>query len=337
MSEALAYGTVVLASANAVLLVLLVARRVGVARRERRDRRAEQRLRPLALALVDGEDLVLPRLSRADALVFARLLARYAHALRGSASERIATYFERNGSIEAEVRTLRDRRTWRRANAAYALGDMSSRSAVPALVSALEDRAPQVRAAAARSLGRLGALEAVSPLVRALAAQAVPPAVAGFALLQIGPDALAGTGELLAHEEQLVRARAAELVGLVGDAGDAELLLELLRDTSAEVRAAAAGALGRLGAEAAASALRAALGDRVPFVRAAAASALGATGDREAFEVLRAQAEGDIFEPACSAAAALAAVDPERLLEAAARPDAGRHLVEAADLLAVPS
>jgi HEAT repeats len=337
MIDALAFGSVSLFAVSAMLLVLIVVRRVAFARQERVRLDAEERLRPFALALVagDGDGDGPPPLAARDAVVFAGLLARYARRLHGDSAARIAAYFERSGVVAREIAALGDRRAWRRATAAYALGDMSSETAVPPLLEGLRDPAREVRAAAARSLGRLGAVEAVEPLVEALAAQQVPPAVAGFALVQIGPAALPSLTGLLAHDDAGVRASAAELVGLIGDAGDGRPLLAGLQDSSAEVRARSARALGRLGDDEATARLLAALDDRVPFVRTATARALGAIGDSVAFDALLEQARTDSFDPAHAAACALAAVDPPRAEEAAASPDAGVHVLEAADLAVV--
>jgi len=337
MIDALALGSVALVAASAALLAVLVARRFSLARAARRRRDAEERLQPFALSLVADDEEVgePPPLSPDDAVAFAGLLARYARRLRGRSAERIARYFERNGFVAREVAALADRRGWRRATAAYALGDMFATSAVRQLLAALDDRDHDVRAAAARSLGRLGAVEAVEPLVEALAGRRVPPAVVGFALVQIGPPALPGLKELLAHEDPAVRARASELVGLLGDAGDARPLLRGLSDSSADVRARSARALGRLGDEDAAAALRRALDDRVPFVRTAAAHALGAIGDAAAFPALLEQAQTDEFYPAQAAASALVAIDPDRAAAAASRPDAGPHVFDAADRAAL--
>jgi HEAT repeats len=336
--DALAFGSVALVAASAALLAVLMARRIGLAGAERRRLEVEERLRPFALAFVDeDDDGEPPRLSPDDAVVFAGLLTRYARRLRGRSAERIAHYFEEHGFVDEEVAALADRREWRRATAAYALGDMLAGSAIPALLEALEDTKRDVRAAAARSLGRLGAVEAVEPLVEALAARKVPPAVTGFALVQLGPPALPGLKRLLGHEDQAVRGRAAELVGLIGDASDGHALRLGLSDSSAEVRARSARALGRLGAEDAAAELQRALGDRVAFVRTAAAHALGAIGGGGAFDALVEQARTDEFHPAHAAACALVAIDPTAAARVASEPGAGPHLLEAADLAALAS
>ncbi len=113
------------------------------------------------------------------------------------------------------------------------------------------------------------------------------------------------------------------------------MAIEALRDPAAEVRAAAARALGRIGTPAAEPALRAALDDRAHFVRAEAALSLGAINARPALPQLLTIARTDRFRPARAAAQAVAAIDPGTLRAAAAEPDAGAHLHEAADLAAL--
>jgi HEAT repeat protein len=324
---------VLLAGAMLFLLVL-VGRRSWLARRERRRDTVVQALRPAAIELV--EDVADPPALRGfDAEVFAELLGGYAIVVKGAPRGRIAAYFESTGAVDEQLRLLESRRSWRRATAAFALGDMGSERAVPALLRALDDGNRDVRAAAARSLGRIGSNEAIEPLVTAGVERRVPRDVTCLALLDIGPAAVPRLLELTQHPEPLVRSAAVELVGFLGDAGDAGLLPALLHDTSAEVRAATAGALGRLGAAAARDALVETLDDRVPSVRVAAARALGQIGGRRALDALLRVARTDEFEPAATAAASAARIDPALVVHAADAPGAGAHLREAADLAAL--
>jgi HEAT repeat protein len=329
----LTWAAVGLAAAGAVSVLVLALRRIVVGRRELRRLGAENRLRPLALALLDDEQIDVGSLDEREARVLADLLARLGRSLRGVSTERIGAFFEDQGWIDRELAVLRGRRGWRRATAAFALGDMAGREAIPALVEALDDPDRDVRAAAARSLGRLAADEAVEPLVYALAEGRVPLSVVGQALLSIGPAALPGLRRLEDAPEAEARAFAIELVGLLGDASDDARVVGRLRDSSAEVRAKAARALRRLGAEEATNELRGALRDRIPFVRAQAAHALGAVGDTSAAPELIEVARTDAFEPAQAAALAASRLDPRAVAAAAARERPGPHLLEADDLL----
>jgi HEAT repeat protein len=334
MIPALGWASCVLGAATLLLLFILATRRVTLARDARRRLSAEERLRPVVLALVETGAEPPPSLSGKEIHVLATILARYARQLRGEALTNFAAYFERRGDVEREVATLSSRRAWRRAAAAHSLGGMGSLNAVPALVEALSDPDRDVAAAAARSLGRLRAVEAVEALVYALVDGRLPRAVTAHALLSIGTGGVPRLRGLLTEGPAEVTVFALDLIGLLGTAGDSSQLIELLRDPSAEVRAHAARALGRLGAEEAAEELRRALADRIPFVRVNAAHALGAIGDTLAVPILARQAREDGFDAAEAAARALARVAPQILPAVAAEPGAGPHLAQAADLAA---
>ena len=160
--------------------------------------------------------------------------------------------------------------------------------------------ARRAASAAARSLGMLEAEAGRAAARRARwPRNEVPRAIAGGALLAMGAKAAPGLRSLLDAHEPAVRATALELLGLTGDASDADRLDAALeqshaiaasRRAYAEVRAAAARALGRIGTRRVAASLRGALGDPAPFVRTAAAHALGRIGDRDAFDALVRQA-----------------------------------------------
>lgn len=334
MLAALELASVALALAAAAFVVVLATRRIELARRARRVHAAEERLRPVAMALLDGDEVdELP--ARDEAEVLAAVLARYSRRVSGEPREHIARFFESGGYVDRELGLLCSRRWPARASAAFALGDMASQRAVPALLTALEDRNREVRAAAARSLGALRAVEGVTPLVAALSSGAVPRVVAGSALLTLGERAVPGLLELSTARDAGIRATAIELLGLLGDPITARRFAGRLRDGSAEVRAKTARALGRLGDDRAAAELRAALRDRIPFVRAAAATGLMEIGDDEAALELMAIAAVDRFEPAQAAARALARLDPDGLPDFARDPVAGSHVREAADLAAM--
>ena len=335
MHPALASATV-LVVANLVLVLVLIIRRWRVTAEQRRDERLTKELRPSAIELIESDGSEPPPgLGRDEKRVFARLLASYGRQLRGVSRQRIAAYFETSGAVTEQVARLERGRAWRRATAAFSLGDMGSTQAVPNLLRALDDRAGDVRRAAARSLGRIGATNAIGPLVGVAVTGRVPRDVAKLALLDIGPAAVPELASLADHPEPPVRSSAVELIGLIGSADDAAAILDRLTDPAAAVRVAAAGALGRLGAAEARDGLVRALDDRVPAVRVAAADALGGIGGRLATTALLAVARSDTFEAAHAAAEALARIDPRLVLQAAVAPGAGPHLVEAADRLAL--
>jgi HEAT repeat protein len=335
MLQALGVAALILTALSASFLFALVGRRMYLAREERRRAEMEQRLKPLALALTEDDQVDLPVLPPTELAVLADVVGRYSRRVTGDSRNRIAGYFAGTGAVARELRALRDRRAWRRATAAYRLGDMACRDAGWPLVSRLSDRDSDVRASAARSLGQLRFEDGSTPLVRALVDGTVPRAIAFRALLDIGGAALPELRRLARDENADLRGTAVELIGWLGDAADADLLVAAMEDSSAEVRSRVAAALGRLAETEGAAALTRALDDRIYFVRLHAARALGHVGERVAVERLLRQAREDRFEAARAAAEAVALIDPDALVAAAELPDAGPHLHEAADLLRV--
>ena len=335
MLEVLGIGALVLAVLSVLFLIALVTRRMSLARAERRRNELEARLRPLALALVDGDQVEERGLDAEERATLAESIGRLSRSVSGEARERIGEYFAGTEAYAAEIRALRDPRGWRRATAAFRLGDMACPEAAAAILRRLDDRDPDVRAAAARSLGRLGAPEAAEPLVRTLVDGTVPRAIAFRALLDIGPGTLPVLRTLVHDPDQNLRAVAIELLGWLGDASDDAAVIEAVGDPAAEVRARAAGALGRLASADGADVLTQALDDRIYFVRLHAARALGQVGEHAAIPRLVRQAREDRFEAAQAAAEALSRIDPDVLLAAADEPGAGPHLHEADDLLRV--
>ena len=332
MTSALTLTTIVFVGVALALLVFLTIRRIVLDRRGRRYAAAVRRLRPIAILLVEGENGERPVLSAGDQAVLAEVLGRYSRQLTGGAGIRVAEYFRGSDALAGSLRELGSRRMWRRATAAYRLGDMGCEEAAPALLAALDDKHRTVRAAAARSLGRLKVVEAAKPLVEALVSGRVPNGVAGEALVELGPGAVPELRAIAEHPDDRLRATAIALLGLVGDSADSPLAVRCLGNPSAEVRAAAADTLTRIGGPPAEDALRSTLDDRIPFVRASAAVALGVIGSRSAVPRLLEMARSDAFRPARAAAQAVARISPKTLAAAAEEPEAGPHLHQAADL-----
>jgi hypothetical protein len=83
-----------LALLSFLLVCTLAIRRIALAHAERRRLSTEERLRPIALALVEGESFDLPRLDAYESRALARVLARYARQVSGTALARIGGFFE---------------------------------------------------------------------------------------------------------------------------------------------------------------------------------------------------------------------------------------------------
>jgi HEAT repeat protein len=283
------------------------------------------------LAFVDTGE-TLPATRGRDREVMTGMLLAYARRLSGPAHDRVTAYLAEQGTAARELAALTARKPWRRAEAAYRLGDMVFSGAGAALAGALHDPDSDVRAAAARSLGRLRDAGCTEELLRAVSEHRVPVTVGSWALLRIGPPALPALRTLTSSPVPALRTWAVRLLGLLGSPADASAVTERLRDTAATVREQAALALGRLGGAAQTDALLAALGDRVPAVRSAAATALGRRHEPRAAGPLLDHARADVFATARAAAYALVDTDPAL---AARHAGASPSLREACDLAAL--
>ncbi len=325
----------VLSASSIAMLGVLVLRRSHLARQTNHQRAMEEGLKGIAMELLHEGAEPPAQLGEAERRVLADLLGRYARAVRGATHDRIVDYFEREGTVASELEVLASSRVaWRRAAAAFRLGDIGPVSATSALAAALHDPDREVRIAAARSLGRLRAPEAAPELLSAAVDRRVPPALMRWALLQIGAPALPRLTPRLSSDSERARAGAVQLIGLVGGPAEAPAIEARLGDGSPLVRAQAARALGRIGGRRNLPALRRASWDRVPMVREFAAEALGSLRDRESVPLLAIRAGGDQFDVARACAKAVAAIDPAMAAERGGA-TGSVHLQEAADLAAV--
>lgn len=316
-----------------VLLAVMVAQRARLAAAERRKARLERDLRPLALEIIYGDaEHDAPQVAD-EQQALAVILQRYARQVAGSSREHAARWFAESGVVDRQIAELRRRSAWRRATAAYALGDMVALPAVDALIEALTDPDPRVRSAAGRSLGAIPDPRCAAALLDAYDRGLVPESVCGAALAQLADQALPAVRAHLATGDLRGRLLAVRLLRTMGDASDGAALADLLTDPSAAIRAAAAVSLAPHADGVGVARLEVLLDDRIPRVRAAAAAAIGRVGGPEhATHLVRML--GQDFETDRAAAGALARLDPEGLLaRVGGDPRADPHLVEAADRL----
>jgi HEAT repeat protein len=160
---------------------------------------------------------------------------------------------------------LQDREEFVRREAAYALGETRSRTAVSGLVALLAgDKEPGVRGAAAVALGLIGDESAVVPLTQAL----------GRRLPASG--LLNRIRRRKTEENEFVRRAAARSLGQIRNRAAVPALIAALADERAgdDVRREAARSLGLIGDPAAISALRGALTSRDPYLSHIAYEAL---------------------------------------------------------------
>ena len=288
-----------LCAVSAGLVVLLLVLRITADLRERRRAHAHALTRELVLTVLMGEPDEVQRARdqlvtldgeegrQAESQVFA-----YLPKVTGETRTLLVDLVTERGAVEQARHLLGSLSAVRRCRGAYRLGAMHRTDAVPLLVPLLHDRTFLVRRVALRALGAIGDPTAVVPILRHCAGDDRLTRDVVSALERIGQ---AGAPAMRAElAKGMARSsgsgRAAELatvgLGLVGDVGSVDLLVEALGTPRPALQAAAAEALGRIGAPSAIPALVAALDVRDELVRRAAAGALGDIGDPSAAEGL---------------------------------------------------
>jgi HEAT repeat protein len=294
---------------GAALVVGRAVRRTAERRRSRLAGTARRAL--LAVAGGDDDPAHIQALARLDGPTW-RAIEPTAVAMlgkvRGEAHEALVALFEQRGAATRALVDLRRPGAVRRARAAELLGNLGRAESVPPLCALLTAASPEVRVVAARSLGRIGEPAAAGPLLAALTGRrAIPAHFVAHAVLRLGTGTLPALAAALVHDDPLVRATAADVLGLAGAVtATPRLVAALAADTAIEVRVRAATALGRLGTRSAlAPLLEAVAPDRPPALRAAAARALGELGAATAAATLAGLLRDPAYAVAHAAAEAL--------------------------------
>jgi HEAT repeat protein len=316
-----------LALCAAVLVVLLCHVVLLHATREtalRRRQRLLEAYRPLVSAVLNGgADDLLQRLKASPSRhrpILAALILEPLRIAEGAVTERARAMANALDLVARWEADLAGRRSWERAEAAYALGVLKCANSVRPLIRALDDTDEEVRAAAVDALGSIGEPSALPELVARLDQQSrhqrvrLVQAIRQFGSLAVAP--------LLEHARTHPAdiASIADLFGNIEAAEAAPHLLEWCADGRTEVRAAVIRALGAIGPdERTYYHILRALNDDAGEVRAAAAWALGRSGRHEAAAYLEARLEDDWDVAAQSARALQRLGAPGRqALEAAA-------------------
>lgn len=303
--------------AIALTALVLVVRRISMARAERRRAALLRRYSDPVLELITGDGEVPEELRRvrsaAEREAVGELMTRYAGIVRGDARDRTAAFAAERGYVSAAARDLGSLLEWRRGMAAKTLGDYGAADGAMSLEGALlDDRSDQVRLVAARALGRVGTDGACPALISSCREGGVPAAVAAQALLDIGGSAVPWLAGATTHPDPEVRAVACRVLGLNGVAGDADAMHALhdaaVTDPEPMVRALACLAVGAVGDHGSAMVLAAAMTDTDDGVRGAACDAARTLGAADVGDVLERLIDDPAPEVARSAARAAAAM-----------------------------
>lgn len=254
-----------------------------------------------------------------------QVLIDFATDLTGESLERLQYFFYSLGFVDETIDLLRDRRWWVRARAARDLRWIRARRATAALTVALEDDSEDVRTLAmqslvvlvgveglgiilkgARNLSRWATLE-LSVIVREYEEKSIPFLIEALSfhdqsVVLFSIEMLAEIGFVTAVEplmdmakrypNVIVRARALEALGRLGDARSEGVLREGLVNPYPLLRTAAVRGLERIGSPASIPLLRERIGMGSIDERISAARAMAKSG-KAGIKELRAMVGGD--------------------------------------------
>jgi HEAT repeat protein len=229
---------------------------------------------------LDTDPVAIATLGRLRPAELDDLVIRLARGLAGETHDAVVRAADRLGVVERAERLTTDRRWWRRLRGARMLTALQvDREHMDRL---LDDAHPLVRAQAAEWTASHPAPERIRAVVRLLADEdPVTVHAAQDALIRIGGPAERPIAEALGATAAASRARLAvmEVAGALHSPLFGPPACELAWAPEELVRARAAAILGAAGTDGAIAVLLSLLDDSVPGVRRAAADALGESGD----------------------------------------------------------
>ena len=224
-------------------------------------------------------------------------------------------------AVESLIQALKDEDRDVQTGAAEALRKIGE-PAVEPLIKALKDENSDVRGVAAECLGEIGDARAVEPFIQALKDEAsvfvvkedgalVPSGGSAKGLSLIGEPAVEPLIQALNDKNPSLRAMAAAVLGVIGDARAVEPLIQALKDEDEYVLWNANMALRSIGEPA----MEPLIKDEDCRVRQAVALALGVTGDARAVEPLTQALKDEDFRVRVAVASALEMIGDTRAVE----------------------
>tara|TARA_R110002051_G_C8755997_1_gene500952 strand:+ start:2665 stop:3510 length:846 start_codon:yes stop_codon:yes gene_type:complete len=248
MIEAIAGLSTWLLGITAALCIALattvLATRLVRTARDRREKEITNRVRPLVLRILDGDDL--PELTRADRAALVSLAADMAGRVRGAERGVLTDWLSAHDFDRDCLRKMRSRVALTRAQALNRFAPMAH-LAPRTLELMLRDRDLGVRSLAAQIAGLSGASGLVPALLESSAGpRAIPARIVSMAVLRTAPTSVAAFGGTLSSDNDSVRVLALDLASQLNLVDARRTIEEGLRSPSASVRFASLQAVHRL-------------------------------------------------------------------------------------------
>jgi HEAT repeat protein len=240
--------------------------------------------------------------------VIRSVLIDFSSDLSGESMDRLQYFFESFGFVQDEVALLKSRKWWLRAQAARDLGLLHAMSATERLTSLLEDSHPDVRNQAMQSLVKVLGVDSLRPILRkARNISRWTSLELSMIVKNFEEQAYPYLIEALSYPDQSVVLFAIEMLSETGFVAAVEPLMNVAESyPNIVVRAKATEALGRLGDQRAETLLHLLLKNPYPSLRASATRALERIGSPSSVPILSERMQTGPLAERLSAARALA-------------------------------
>ncbi|MBI3005556.1 MAG: HEAT repeat domain-containing protein [Ignavibacteriales bacterium] len=240
-------------------------------------------------------------------------LIDFAKDVAGETSDRLVYFCYSLGLVDDEIKLLESKNWWDRAQAAHDLGVLKARRAVTPLAKTLEDENPDVRIQAMQSLVILGGVHSLQTiLVKSRNISQWTAIELSIIVMRFKEEAVPFLIDGLKSSDQSIVLFCIEMLAEIGFVSAVESLRTMARDyPNVVIRAKAVEALGRLGDQRAEGLLVELLANPFPNLRYKAIEAVGRIGLRSALSPLEERLRAGPLHEKILAARSIAAAGPE--------------------------
>ncbi|MBI4429307.1 MAG: HEAT repeat domain-containing protein [Ignavibacteriales bacterium] len=240
-------------------------------------------------------------------------LIDFARDVAGETSDRLVYFSYSLGLVDDEIKLLQSKNWWDRAQAAHDLGVLRARRAVTPLAKGLEDEHPDVRIQAMQSLVILGGVHSLETILMKSKNLSRWTAIElSIIVMRFKEEAVPFLIDSLQSTDQSIVLFCIEMLAEIGFVSAVEPLRTMARDyPNTVIRAKAIEALGRLGDERAEAMLLELLRNPLPTLRFKAIEAVGRIGIRSALSALETRLKDGVLQEKILAARSIAAAGPD--------------------------
>ena len=237
-----------------------------------------------------------------------QVLLKFAGDLVGESMSRLLYFFDSLGFVKDELKMLRSRKWWVRARAARDLGVLRVKKSLQPLTAALEDDHPDVQNEAIKSLAKLSGVEALRTILKTSKSMSLWTTLELSVIVKESEEeAFPYLIEALGYQDQSVVLFSLEMLAEIGFVSAVEPVISMVETyPNIVVRAKAAEVLGRLGDQRAEPLLKELLTNPYPLLRTSATSALERIGSTTSVPILKERMSTGPVEERISAARAMA-------------------------------